>query len=132
MPEPHRSPPLGSLALIAIVIGAGAAVFAYTAGWFSPRRLTPDRLVAAFAPPTGVALGHRRNHAKGICFTGVFEANGAGSEVSQAQVFARGQYPVLGRFNLATADPSAPDATVRVRASAYGSRRRTDKNGAAP
>src|ERR1700746_340915 len=114
MLEPHRSP-LGSLALIAIVIGAGAAAFAYTAGWVSPERLTPDKLVAALAPPTGVALGHRRNHAKGICFTGVFEANGAGSELSQAQVFTRGQYPVLGRFNLGTADPSAPDATVRVR-----------------
>ena len=114
MLEPHRSP-LGSLALIAIVIGAGAAAFAYTAGWFSPERLTPRRLVAALAPPAGPALGHRRNHAKGICFTGVFEANGAGSELSRAQVFARGQYPVLGRFNLGTADPNAPDATVRVR-----------------
>jgi catalase len=31
--------------------------------------------VAALAPPTGPALGHRRNHAKGICFTGEFEAN---------------------------------------------------------
>jgi catalase len=114
MLEPHRSP-LGSLTLIAIVIGAGAAAFAYTAGWFSSERLTPRRLLAALAPPTGPALGHRRNHAKGICFTGVFEANGAGSELSRARVFARGQYPVLGRFNLGTADPNAPDATVRVR-----------------
>jgi catalase len=115
MAAAHQPPVLGSLALIAIVIGLGAAIFAYTAGWFSPQRLTPDKLVAAFAPPTGVALGHRRNHAKGICFTGLFEANGAGSELSQARVFARGQYPVIGRFNLATADPNAPDATVRVR-----------------
>src|ERR1700730_741744 len=114
MLEPHRSP-LGSLALIALVIGAGAAAFAYTAGWFSPERLTPGRLVAALAPPTGPALGHRRNHARGIVFTGVFEANGAGSELSRAQVFARGQYPVLGRFNLAPPDPNAPDATVLER-----------------
>jgi catalase len=104
-----------SLALIGIVIGLSAAIFAYTAGWFSPNRLTPDKVVAAFAPPAGAALGHRRNHAKGICFTGVFEANGAGSEFSRAQVFVRGQYPVLGRFNLATANPNAPDAMVRVR-----------------
>jgi catalase len=106
---------LGSLALIAVVIGAAAAAFAYTAGWLSPRRLTPDKFVAAFAPPTGPSLGHRRNHAKGICFTGVFEANGAGAELSRAQVFARGQYPVLGRFNLGTPDANAADATVRVR-----------------
>src|SRR5208337_1301376 len=115
MAAPHQSAAFGSVALIAVIIGAGCAAFAYTAGWFSPQRLTPGKLVAAFAPPTGPALGHRRNHAKGICFTGVFEANGAGAELSKAPVFVRGEYPVLGRFNLGTADPDAPDATVRVR-----------------
>jgi len=118
MPQPGRPPVrsvFGSLVLIAVVVGGGAAAFAYTAGWFSPRRLTPDKLVDAFTPSTGEPLGHRRNHAKGICFTGMFEANGAGSTLSHAQVFARGQYPVLGRFNLGTPDPNAPDATVRVR-----------------
>jgi catalase len=115
MSAPRGVALLGSLALIAVVIGAAAAAFAYTAGWLSPRRLTPDKFVAAFAPPTGPSLGHRRNHAKGICFTGVFEANGAGAELSRAQVFARGQYPVLGRFNLGTPDANAADATVRVR-----------------
>jgi catalase len=112
--SPARSV-FGSLMLIAVVIGAGAAAFAYAAGWFSPQHLTPEKMVAALTPPTGVPLGHRRNHAKGICFTGVFEANGAGTALSYAQVFTRGQYPALGRFNLGTADPNAPDATVRVR-----------------
>ena len=55
MAAPHRSPAFGSLALIAVVIGAGAAAFAYTAGWFSPQRLTPDKLVDAFTPPDGRA-----------------------------------------------------------------------------
>jgi len=106
----------GSLVLIAVIIGGGAAAFAYTAGWFSPQRLTPDKMVDAFTPPGGKPpLGHRRNHAKGICFTGVFEANGTGSALSHARVFTRGQYPALGRFNLGTANPNAPDATVRVR-----------------
>jgi catalase len=118
MPEPHRPPArsvFGSLVLIAVVIGVSAAAFAYTAGWLSPERLTPDRVVDAFEPPSGPPLGHRRNHAKGICFTGTFESNGAGSALSKAAVFARGQYPVLGRFNLATPNPNAADATVRVR-----------------
>ncbi len=106
---------LGSLAIIAAVVGIAAIGFAYTAGWLSPKRLTPEKIVAALAPPGGPALGHRRNHAKGICFTGTFEANGAGSALSKAPVFVRGQYPVLGRFNLATADPNAADAMVRVR-----------------
>ena len=105
---------IGSLALIAAVVAFGAAAFAYTAGWFSPDRLTPIKLVAAFKSPDP-QLGHRRNHAKGICFTGVFEANGAGSELSKARAFAQGQHPVLGRFNLGTPDPDAADATVRVR-----------------
>jgi hypothetical protein len=55
------------------------------------------------------ALGHCRNHVKGICFTGMFEANGAGTALSHAQVFARGRYPV-GRFNLGGANLNAPDA----------------------
>ncbi len=113
-----RPPPgsvFGSLVLIAVIVGAAAAAFAYTAGWFSPGRVTPDRLVNALTPPGVDPAGHRRNHAKGICFTGIFEANGAGSALSQAQVFARGQYPALGRFNVATPDPKEPDATVRIR-----------------
>ena len=38
---------LGSLVLIAVVIGGSAAAFAYTAGWLSPQRLTPDRMFSA-------------------------------------------------------------------------------------
>jgi catalase len=119
MNPPRRAPAgsiFGSLALIIAVIAGAAAAFAYTAGWLSPERLTPDRLVDAFTPPGDAPpLGHRRNHAKGICFTGTFEANGAGSALSRARVFAQGQYPVVGRFNLGTPNPNAPDPTVRVR-----------------
>jgi catalase len=118
MPQPPSSSgnlPLARLAIIAAVVGVVAAAFAYTSGWLSPDRLTPKKLVASLAPPGGPALGHRRNHAKGICFTGTFEANGNGSELSRAQVFVAGQYPVVGRFNLGTPNPNAADAMVRVR-----------------
>jgi len=114
MPSSQRSA-LASLALIAAVVGCGAGAFAYTAGWLSPSRLTSTKIVDALAPPGGPALGHRRNHAKGICFTGTFEANGNGSAISKASMYAAGQYPVLGRFNLATPDPNAADPTVCVR-----------------
>src|SRR4029079_17054327 len=106
---------LGSLFLIAAILGGGAAAFAYTAGWLSPGRLTPERMIEALTPAGGVPLGHRRNHAKGICFTGVFEANGNGVPLSSARVFEQGRYPALGRFNLGTPNPDAADATVRVR-----------------
>jgi catalase len=118
MRNPHQSPArsvLGFLFLIAVIMGGAAAAFGFTAGWLSPQRLTPDKIISALAPPGGPALGHRRNHAKGICFTGVFEANGNGAALSRAELFTRGEYPALGRFNLGSADPNAPDATVRVR-----------------
>ncbi len=76
MPEASRPAPrnpIASLALIAGVVAFVAASFSYTAGWFSPERLTPQKLVDGFTGPSGPPLGHRRNHAKGICFTGVFE-----------------------------------------------------------
>lgn len=104
-----------SLVLIAVVVVALVAAFAYTAGWLSPGRLTPAKIVNGLVPPGGPALGFRRNHAKGICFTGHFESNGAAAALSSAPMLAAGAYPVVGRFNLATADPKAPDATVRVR-----------------
>ena len=113
--KPHKTISAGPLVLIGVIVAGGVAAFAYTAGWFSPERLTPERLVSALAPPGGPALGHRRNHAKGICFTGHFDANGAGSALSSAAMLAAGHYPVVGRFNLGTPDPMAIDGTQRVR-----------------
>jgi catalase len=93
-----------ALLLIACIVGVLVGAFAYTAGWFSPGRLTPNRLVASLAPPDGAALGHRRNHAKGICFTGTFATDGAGTALSSASIFATGTYPVIGRFNIGSPD----------------------------
>ena len=113
--SPPASSPLAGLAVIAVVAGGLAGAFAYAAGWLSPQRLTPAEVVDALAPPGGPALGHRRNHAKGLCFTGTFEASGAGSALSRASLLAAGAYPVVGRFNLAGPDPTAGDDTGRVR-----------------
>ena len=103
------------MVIITAVVAVGAGAFAYTAGWLSPQRVTANKVVAAFAPPAGAALGHRRNHVRGICFTGAFEANGAGRDLSSAPMLAAGQYPVIGRFNVGTTDINAPEASVRVR-----------------
>ena len=111
----HRGLPIRPIMGIAAVVTIAGAAFAYTAGWLSPHRLTPQKFVAALAPPKGPALGHRRNHVIGICYTGTFTANGAGSALSTAQVFRSGQYPVVGRFNLPGGDPHMPDALAQAR-----------------
>ena len=113
-PYPPAESARGWLVLIAAVVVVIAAAFVYTGGWLAPGRLTPAKLVDTLAPPTGPVLGFRRNHSKGICFTGTFAANGVGTALSTAQMFAIGTYPVTGRFNLAVADPKAEDGSARV------------------
>jgi catalase len=112
---PSKPSPVIALIGIGFAVAVAGAAFAFAAGFLSPGRLTPDKLVDALTPPTVDASGHRRNHAKGVCFTGVLDSNGNGTELSKAMAFARGQYPVIGRLNLGTPDPNAADATVRVR-----------------
>jgi catalase len=68
----------GRLAAIGAKVLGAAVVFAYTGGWLSPHRLTPDRMITALSDRGGNPVGHRRDHSKGTCFTGTFEANGAG------------------------------------------------------
>jgi catalase len=106
---------IAPLLLIGAVVAVMVAAFAYVAGWLSPGRITPAKIVDSLAPAAGPALGFRRNHAKGICFTGQFEANGNGSALSKAQMFVAGSYPAVGRLNLATPDPKTPDGMARVR-----------------
>lgn len=101
--------------IIGAVVCVTTGAFAYTAGWLTPNRITPEKLVASLAPAGGPALGHRRNHAKGICFTGTFDANGQGVQLASTELMRQGHYRVIGRFNLATADPNAKDGMVRVR-----------------
>lgn len=104
-----------SMILIVAVLVVAVAAFVYTSGWLSRERISPAQLVDSLAPPDGPALGLRRNHAKGICFTGTFESNGNAASLSKAPMFTAGSYAVTGRFNLGTADAKAPDGAVPVR-----------------
>lgn len=115
MTRPARSnrPTIVSLGIIAAVVGGAAGAFAYTAGWLSPDRISPDRVADAFGP--AVVAGHRVNHAKGTCFVGTFHSNGSGAALSTAPMLAKGDFPIVGRFNLGTPDPFAKDSTARVR-----------------
>jgi catalase len=108
----------GRLAVIGGILFISVLAFAYAGGWLTPRRLTPERMVAALSDRGGNPLGHRRNHSKGICFTGVFDANGAGSQYSVAPMLAAGHYPVIGRFAIAVGNPDASDIMGRVKSMA--------------
>ena len=109
---------MSRLALIGGVLFAAALAFAYAGGWLTPGRLTPTRMVEALGERGGNPLGHRRNHSKGMCFTGVFNANGAASRFSTAPMLAAGRYAVVGRFAIAVGNPDALDVTGRVKSMA--------------
>lgn len=124
MPEtktPRPSSPLtsaataGRMAVIGVCVLAGATCFAYAGGWLSPQRLAPGPIVDALANRGGDPLGHRRNHSKGVCFTGSFQANGAGATYSTAPMLAKGSYPVIGRLAIAVGNPVASDIMGRVK-----------------
>jgi catalase len=107
-----------SFAVIGGVVLVAAGAFAYAGGWLTPNRLTPARMVAALSNRGGHPAGHRRNHSKGVCFTGVFEANGRGAEYSTAPMLASGRFAVVGRFAIAVGNPAAPDIMGRVQSMA--------------
>lgn len=106
------------LAVIGAIMAVAAGSFAYTAGWFSPHRLTQARLINNFQKVDGVFPGFRRNHAKGVCIGGYFTGSGKGASLSDAAVFARGQVPVIGRFSLGGGLPYAADSQKAILAMA--------------
>src|SRR5689334_13103279 len=95
--------PIG-LALILLV-----ACFAWAGGWIGPSRIGGYTLVEALKGNGGNYPGYRAAHAKGLCFDGYFDANGAGVALSSANVLAPGRYPVIGRFSTGGSNPFATD-----------------------
>src|SRR3954452_11050247 len=54
-----RASNVRSLIVITAVVIVLVVAFAYTAGWLSPGRLTPSKIVDSLAPPGGPALGFK-------------------------------------------------------------------------
>lgn len=100
---------LAHFALIAAIAVMLAAAFAWAAGLLGPQRIDGGDVVRALDDNGGKHPGYRRAHAKGLCFSGSFTANGAGSVLSVAQAFKRGSYPVIGRFSTGGGNPLATD-----------------------
>ena len=106
------------LAFIGALTAGIASAFLYAGGWFSPRTLSPARMVDAFEIANGKHPGFRRNHAKGVSVAGYFESNGQGVLWSKAVFFIPGRIPVTGRFALAGGAPYQADAPHTVRSMA--------------
>lgn len=98
------------IALVVIVV-----LFAYTGGWLTPRAVTPGQFTDRFEQLNGKHPGFRRNHAKGVCFSGWFDSNGQGAELSKTSLFQSGRTPVVGRFSLPGGMPDVADAGQPVR-----------------
>ncbi|SNY52932.1 catalase [Arsukibacterium tuosuense] len=62
--------------------------------------------------------GFRRAHAKGICISGEFQANGQLADYSQASLFKAGSTAFIGRLSIAGNNPTAPDLKAPVRSMA--------------
>ena len=103
------------LAVIGLILAVPAGGFAYLGGWLTPSALTPGSFTDAFQRANGVHAGFRRNHAKGLGVSGVFDSNGNGARLSKAVVFRPGRVPVLGRFSLGGGQPYAADSAATVR-----------------
>lgn len=121
-----RARHVGSWLLIAAVLAATAGAFGYVGGWLTPQRLTPAKLVNQLQANAGIHPGYRRNHAKGVCVTGYFDSNGNAQKYSEAQLFAPGRTPFVGRFAIPGGNPYAPDSSVPIRSMAL---RLTEPNG---
>lgn len=107
------SPSKRTLAAAATLIGAVVLLlvvgFAWAADWIGSGRISGGDVLAAIEYNGGSHPGYRRAHAKGLCFSGEFQANDAGLALSSAAALRRGSYPVIGRFSLAGGNPFAAD-----------------------
>jgi len=104
---------------IAAIIGTLALTFIWLSGRITSNRLTSTQVINAMEANNATPFpGVRRNHSKGICVSGTFSGNNAGSTLSTARVFAQTNIPVIGRFSIGGGHPYGADNTARVRSMA--------------
>jgi catalase len=107
------------LAVIGVLMLIVTVAFVSVGGWFSPHRLTQDRMMQAFEELNGPHPGFRRNHAKGMCVSGWFDSSGAAASLSKAEILQAGVHAqVIGRFALAGGMPVQADTPEQVRSMA--------------
>src|SRR3546814_13686764 len=62
--------------------------------------------------------GYRRAHAKGVCFTGYFDASGGAGALSRTPLLRSGRHAAIGRFSTGGGQPFATDGRNVFRAMA--------------
>lgn len=113
LPRIVRLALVGGIPLLLVLL------FLWAGGWLAPQRLSADKIVNTLQQGPGEKPGFRRNHAKGLCVLGEFEANGNLSSLSRAALFTTGTTtPVTGRFAIAGGNVGAPDYAVPIRSMA--------------
>lgn len=100
---------IATIAAIAAAPLTLLAGFAWAGGWIGQGRVSGGGIANALEYNAGKHSGYRRAHAKGLCISGRFEANGAGVELSKARLLAAGSYPAIGRFSTGGGGPHATD-----------------------
>lgn len=71
--------------------------------------VSPVEVVSAIEATFGAHAGQRRNHIKGVCFTGEFVGSRAMRPYSSSALFSGERVAVIGRFSLSGGNPKAPD-----------------------
>lgn len=107
MTKPRQ--PLATIATIAAAPILLLSGFAWAAGWIGPPRIGGGTIVGALEANAGKHEGYRRAHAKGVCFTGYFEASGKASALSRTPLLGSGHHAAIGRFSTGGGNPFATD-----------------------
>jgi catalase len=68
-----------------------------------------EAVIATFEKLSGVHKGLRRNHAKGICASGVFQAGEDARALSASTLFSGQSVPLTARFSVSGPDPAVAD-----------------------
>src|SRR3546814_12979303 len=76
-------PPLATIAAIAAAPILLLSGFAWAGGWIGPPRIGGGTIADALEANAGKHEGYRRAHAKGVCFTGYFDASGGAGSLSR-------------------------------------------------
>lgn len=100
-----------------ILAGLGAVLLASPALAQAPAAPPPSpvAVVDAFQAAIGPFRGNRPSHAKGTCAAGTFTATPDGTRLSVSPVFSGQPIPVIIRYGVGGAGPTAPDTARTTR-----------------